>query len=153
MNDFKEFLESVNKQKKELEKKIQSEGQALLKGMFKEFFHNHPEAKAIVWTQYTPYWSDGEDCIFSVNTPILVAHVGAIQNDVLKLLRRKAWTENDVPDDEPYEDKNIFDNEDACVSVILDMINSSNTCEPSYYSHDRTEAGIARRRLLKNAHW
>jgi hypothetical protein len=30
-------------------------------------FTAYPNVKAIGWTQYTPYFNDGEPCVFSVN--------------------------------------------------------------------------------------
>lgn len=47
--------------------RMKKDGRAALREGFKEFFDAHPEAKAIVWTQYTPYFNDGEACTFSVN--------------------------------------------------------------------------------------
>jgi hypothetical protein len=34
-----------------------------------EFLAAHPEVEAVRWTQYTPYFDDGDPCVFSVNDP------------------------------------------------------------------------------------
>jgi len=34
--------------------------------MFVQFFNENPAVKCVVWTQYTPYFNDGEPCTFSV---------------------------------------------------------------------------------------
>ena len=34
---------------------------------FSEFFESNPDIDQIVWTQYTPYFNDGDPCIFGVN--------------------------------------------------------------------------------------
>lgn len=39
----------------------------LLRPIFKEFFENSPEVKMVTWTQYAPFFNDGEACVFSVN--------------------------------------------------------------------------------------
>lgn len=52
---------------KVLKKKLRDDGEGALKAGFREFFDNHPEAKAIIWTQYAPYFNDGEACEFSVH--------------------------------------------------------------------------------------
>lgn len=39
--------------------------QALTPGL-KEFLKQNPEIKAIGWSQYTPYFNDGEECVFGV---------------------------------------------------------------------------------------
>lgn len=33
----------------------------------KKLFANHPELKTMTWSQYTPYFNDGDPCSFSVN--------------------------------------------------------------------------------------
>lgn len=45
--------------------RMKTEGEAALKEAFAEFFNNQPEVGAIVWKQYTPYFSDGDACTFS----------------------------------------------------------------------------------------
>lgn len=35
--------------------------------IIKKFFEAVPVVKAITWTQYTPYFMDGDSCVFSVN--------------------------------------------------------------------------------------
>lgn len=35
--------------------------------VFKDFLAKHPAVKAIYWTQYTPYFNDGDECMFSIN--------------------------------------------------------------------------------------
>lgn len=37
-----------------------------IKDMFKAFFENNPEIKAVGWTQGTPSFNDGDPCVFSV---------------------------------------------------------------------------------------
>jgi len=39
----------------------------LVKVGFAEFFVAHPEIQAIKWKQYTPYFNDGDACVFSVH--------------------------------------------------------------------------------------
>jgi hypothetical protein len=33
-----------------------------------EFFDANPNVQSITWTQYTPYWNDGDTCTFSAGT-------------------------------------------------------------------------------------
>lgn len=37
-----------------------------IKDMFKAFFENNPDIKAVGWTQGTPSFNDGDPCVFSV---------------------------------------------------------------------------------------
>lgn len=61
----KEFDELVIAQQ-ELAKKFQATAQELFKKTTKNFFDSVPEIKAFYWSQYTPYFNDGEECVFSV---------------------------------------------------------------------------------------
>lgn len=58
-------IESLMNKKKDLNKAMLEHGKAALKEEFKNFFAAHPECKALRWTQYTPYFNDGEPCTFS----------------------------------------------------------------------------------------
>jgi len=63
MSKLKELVEALNVARKEF-----SDGaKAQIKAEAKEFFDKNPEIKAIVWTQYAPYFNDGEACEFGVN--------------------------------------------------------------------------------------
>lgn len=60
------FDELIAKQS-ELQRQFQKEAQTLFKDVTKEFFELNPSVKAIVWTQYSPYFNDGDECVFGVN--------------------------------------------------------------------------------------
>lgn len=51
----------------ELRQEIKRDGQALLKEAFSGLFQAWPELTAVAWTQYAPYFNDGEACVFSVH--------------------------------------------------------------------------------------
>ena len=61
------FDELVEKQRA-LQKEFQTTAQALFKETTKEFFDQNPLVNAIVWTQYTPYFNDGDTCEFHVRS-------------------------------------------------------------------------------------
>lgn len=41
--------------------------------LFQPFFEANPKVDAVYWNQYTPYFMDGEPCVFSVNEISLVS--------------------------------------------------------------------------------
>lgn len=57
----------IEKMMKDMNERISKEGKAMLQGAFVDFFRNNPEVKAVRWTQYTPYFNDGEACEFGVH--------------------------------------------------------------------------------------
>lgn len=64
-----EKLEALQKVYDEAMTALRRDGEAALKASFVEFFAAHPEAVAIQWRQYTPYFNDGEACYFGVCEP------------------------------------------------------------------------------------
>lgn len=59
--DLIERMEAVKKELKE-------HGADALKLEFKKFFEAHPKVEALRWTQYTPYFNDGDTCYFRVSS-------------------------------------------------------------------------------------
>lgn len=48
------------------QKRMQKEGKSALEEAVKELFDEYPNLHAIRWEQYTPYFNDGESCVFGV---------------------------------------------------------------------------------------
>lgn len=61
MDTFKKLMDL----KAEYDKTLSEQGEQALKEAFKEFFTKHPQVGTISWTQYTPYFNDGDACYFS----------------------------------------------------------------------------------------
>lgn len=59
------FDDILVKQKEYLDM-IKVDGQKALKETFLSFFTKNPTAEAIRWQQYTPYFNDGDECVFRV---------------------------------------------------------------------------------------
>ncbi len=55
-----------------LQEEMQAAQKQLLKGAFYETFDAFPQLEAITWTQYTPYFNDGEPCEFGMNQAYLL---------------------------------------------------------------------------------
>lgn len=54
----------IKEKKEELQRIMKEEGEAALKDAFKEIFADG-SVKKIYWRQYTPYFNDGDACVFS----------------------------------------------------------------------------------------
>lgn len=65
--ELQEKFENFKKQVEELRLQLQDTGEQFLVEHFKETFTKHPNLKQVRWTQYTPYFNDGEECTFSSN--------------------------------------------------------------------------------------
>lgn len=59
-------LQNLIEKQAQIRKEMQEHGKAALKEAFKVFFDENPTCEAIRWRQYTPYFNDGEACVFRV---------------------------------------------------------------------------------------
>lgn len=63
-------LEALKEKKKEIAK-LKAEAQQMASDAFdsfcKEIFEKHPKVESFGWSQYTPYFNDGDTCTFSAN--------------------------------------------------------------------------------------
>lgn len=61
------LFDELKAMKDAYDRKLRDEGQAAVKDAFKDLFDKYPEIRSVVWTQYTPYFNDGDTCTFSVH--------------------------------------------------------------------------------------
>lgn len=69
MSELQTAFDKLIAEQRELQKKFQATAQELFKETTKELFKMNPNVTGIVWTQYTPFFNDGDTCEFSVNEP------------------------------------------------------------------------------------
>jgi hypothetical protein len=64
-------LEALKEKQKEIAK-LKAEAQQMASDAFdsfcREIFEKHPKVESFGWSQYTPYFNDGDTCTFSANT-------------------------------------------------------------------------------------
>jgi hypothetical protein len=75
MSAFENITNKIAEQNakiEELRKAHMKSLQADFNEIIKLFFDECPKVQAVVWSQYTPYFNDGDECIFSVNEPCFV---------------------------------------------------------------------------------
>ena len=61
-------LKGLIAKRNKINKELQKEGETVLKKEFNEFFKAHKRTiKQVLWTQYTPYFNDGDTCEFNFN--------------------------------------------------------------------------------------
>ena len=67
MSDMIAALNAVGARPAELTKQLESEAVAILRPLLEGFLKDHPSIESLKWTQYTPYFNDGETCEFHVH--------------------------------------------------------------------------------------
>lgn len=66
------MFEQILKKSAELKAKtdaLRKEAAEMVKPLLMEFIKANPQVTAIKWTQYTPYFNDGDACVFRVQDP------------------------------------------------------------------------------------
>ena len=62
--EYKNLQDQIN----DLQNQMQAKAKVLMHEAFKDFFSKYNEVvENIFWTQYAPYFNDGEECVFSVH--------------------------------------------------------------------------------------
>lgn len=61
-------LDELRKKRDDINKQLQEQAKTLFLESAKSVFENHPDLKSFSWTQYTPYFNDGDTCEFSAHT-------------------------------------------------------------------------------------
>lgn len=89
-------IDNLLKEHAEFKRQFQTKSQSLFKEIVKEFFTKNTAITAIRWTQYKPYWNDGDTCEFRVNPPLFT-------NCPLDKLEYCIWDEEAFEDD--FEDE------------------------------------------------
>ena len=79
-----------------LKKAYMKELQSSFNEIIKLFFEECPKVQAVVWSQYTPYFNDGDECVFRINEPHFI--VDGFDVDDLK---------------DPYE----YEDDDVCKTL------------------------------------
>lgn len=95
----------MNEALERMREKYQNEAQGLFEELTGGFFRAYPEVKNIFWTQYTPHYMDGDDCVFSVND---IYYTLDRSYDRSKFAGSEdtasEWDVKDDEDDEDFED-------------------------------------------------
>jgi hypothetical protein len=82
MSKLQEEFDKLIAERQELNKRFQEKAQEVFKETTKEFFEKNPGITAVIWTQYTPYFNDGETCTFGVGDPYFTNADGEDMEDV-----------------------------------------------------------------------
>jgi hypothetical protein len=63
----KQHIEVLIEEFKKSQEEFKAKAMASLKKLFADTFEAFPETKFISWTQFAPYFNDGDECIFRVH--------------------------------------------------------------------------------------
>lgn len=101
MQTLQSRFDALIEEQRALKAKFQTEAQAMFKETMKEFFDKNPGITALKWTQYTPYFNDGDACVFRVND---VYFTNAPEDELENIT---AWGEYEGEDESVWVSQNI----------------------------------------------
>lgn len=96
MSAFEKITNKIAEQNaklEELKKAHMKELQCDFNEIIKLFFDECPGIQAVIWSQYTPYFNDGDECVFRVNEPCFIT---------------KNFNEEDLLNPYEYEEEDDF---------------------------------------------
>jgi hypothetical protein len=104
------------------DRKLRDEGQAAVKDAFKDFFDQYPEVRSVKWSQYTPYFNDGDACHFGVNefeaivvsTEALKAEIEEKKRLTIEAANASDYKKAQLLKEEVEDLQNQLNNEDDC---------------------------------------
>lgn len=101
MQTLQSRFDALIEEQRALKAKFQAEAQGIFKDTMKEFFDKNPGITALKWTQYTPYFNDGDECVFRVND---VYFTNAPEDELENIT---AWGEYEGEDESVWVSQNI----------------------------------------------
>jgi hypothetical protein len=113
--------------------------------LFKPFFDANPQIDAVKWSQYTPYFNDGDTCTFSVHDIELVSKDLFPDEDADSYHGENTMSEWDADEEHKplFEAANAIRNplpnellEDVFGDHVYVLINRDGTTEVDECSHD-----------------
>jgi hypothetical protein len=118
-------LETLLQEFTEQQEKFRKDAQEKLKEYFAEFWEKNPAIKAIHWSQYAPYFNDGDPCTFSVHDPYFTNAEGDDLDDLSR------WGEYDGEKEGVWSDLDPrFDGVDVESTQSLAKLLTSGVMEP-----------------------
>lgn len=85
---------------------VREKGQEVVREVFTDFFNANPNVHSVWWRQYTPYFNDGEACVFNVYDP----GFKFVNVEEAAKYCKPGYAQN--PETKKYERKTVFDEQD-----------------------------------------
>jgi len=128
LDDYKKKLKDHQQAGEQLRK----EGQSIFEAAAKELFAKYPSLESFSWTQWTPYFNDGDTCYFSVH-----AYEGCIAVNGF-CVEDAEYKDDEYKLDEVEEWKGI-ENPQSLITEICELINSVDENCLEQYGEGRVE--------------
>lgn len=119
LNKIKEELAVIHEKRAQLVEELRPEFPKILSSIFEK----SKVIESISWTQYTPYFNDGDSCEFGIYTDCISVnsknHPCDEEEDTAPI-----WEEKDYSQESPYLNPNYDPTEGAVVNEFKTVLNS-----------------------------
>jgi len=149
LQSIKSKLAEIAKKKEELTAELRQDFAPMLKPLFDK---SNGKIQSISWTQYTPYFNDGEECIFSVNLDYSFKINGEDSEDAEDYVnfwdKEIGWPSKPNPNYDKFQSDIISEFKEILSSIddefykdlfgdhVEVTVNSSGEIETEGYEHD-----------------
>lgn len=149
MSNYAEVKATIQERMQALKDEMQALGTSFFKEESASVFADFPDVASFSWSQYTPYFNDGDECVFGVNDFYRVTTLSGIDgaDTDYQDLYYSTWRSESDP---TYNAKNALakrlDNlvggidADVMKALFGDhvrvVVNRDGTIETEYYDHD-----------------
>lgn len=103
-----ERLQRLQQMQASYNQTVRAEGEAAVRELLQEFFAANPTIAAVKWAQYTPYFNDGDPCIFRVGDPQIKLVREFVPADSANDSSSETQSSNNTDYDEDDEDNDGF---------------------------------------------
>lgn len=135
-------IDSFIQEYQDFQNSFRQKAKVKLKEVFNQFWEENPDIKVVVWTQYAPYFNDGDACIFRINDPtfsnatdeddINDLHYGEYRGDNKDIWTAESWNIDKISEEKSGVNSEsvkllcIFLDSDAMQNVLESMFGSDN---------------------------
>jgi hypothetical protein len=101
----KPLLEEIAKKQASLQEELRQVGRQYISQGADELFEQFPKLKSFGWTQYTPYFNDGDECVFGVHNDESTIDINGSSYDDRDRYDLKEDDEGEESEPDEYEDE------------------------------------------------
>lgn len=99
---------------------LEAKASSILLKEFQKLVESHPEIKSIRWEQFTPYYNDGEDCVFRVGEMQLELHDEFLKANCSSLEDLEIYNDYESED----EDNSWYEGHQCVLEGNKELLNS-----------------------------
>lgn len=140
------FIENMNASAtkiQQMKEEVQNLAQEEFKKSMREIFILIPSLKAIAWTQYSPHFNDGDECVFGVNSVAALSFIPSrTAYDYEELLQEMDEDDEGIPENayaisdySSFNENALNKNELAAIKNVLNFIETNEELMQDLYGN------------------